>query len=94
MTRCAFLLAFVIGCIAVHAVPIKQSHHEYTPDSKHPAHGVEVNGLFNPMERYISLTNELTYSITPQLFERASEEHGNKITTYHDICILFVCCSD
>lgn len=27
-------------------------------------------------------------SITPQLFERASEEHGKKLTTYHDICTL------
>jgi len=50
-------------------------------------HGVEVNGLFNPMERKV-LCNRLKLigSITSQLFERASEEYGNPILSYQDIC--------
>jgi hypothetical protein len=33
---------------------------------------------------------QVNRSITPQLFERASDEHGSKLNTYRDICIFDV----
>jgi hypothetical protein len=55
MARSIFLLAVVVqhvllGCSA--SPIVKRSNHDYLFNKKHALQGVEVNGLFNPMERY------------------------------------------
>ena len=88
-SRFLSLAGVAIACLGVHAAPFsKRANYASLFDGKNPLQGVEVNGLFNPMERYsIPIFHQAYRSVTPQLFERASEEHGNKLNTYHDICL-------
>ena len=50
--RLVFLVVFCFVNIGSYALPInKRSRLDDLYDSKHALQGVEVNGLFNPMER-------------------------------------------
>jgi len=90
-SRILSLAGIAIACLSVHAAPYsKRANYASLFDGKNPLQGVEVNGLFNPMERYsIPVFPHVDRSVTPQLFERASEEHGNKLNTYLDICLYY-----
>jgi hypothetical protein len=89
MARRLLLLASVVsGLFGAYGFPlVKRSNHAYLFGGKQPLQGLEVDGLFNPMQRFLSLAAKLIRSINPRLFERASEEHGSKLTTYLDICL-------
>lgn len=53
-SRVLLLASIAIACIAVHATPlVKRANHAELFDGHKPLQGVEVNGLFNPMQRYV-----------------------------------------
>jgi hypothetical protein len=83
--RRLLLLASVLSWLTgTYAAP--RPRHDHLIGGKQLLQGLEVNGLFNPMKRFFHTCQRLILSVNPQLFERASEEHGNTLTSYHDIC--------
>lgn len=51
--RLTLLALGVLGCLGTHALPFERRSANFASlfNGKRPLQGVEINGLFNPMER-------------------------------------------
>ena len=88
-TLCSCDLSY-FGCIGTYGAPItKRSNDATLFHGKNPLQGIKIAGLFNPMER-CSLVQVvlIRQHLSPNGLKKREREHGHKLHTYRDICIL------